>query len=52
MRLCVNLKDVNKALIPERYPLPTMEELTMKVSGAMVFSIIDFEMELSATAAK
>jgi len=43
VRLCVNLKDVNMALIPERYPLPTMEELTMKVSGAMVFSIIDLK---------
>jgi len=36
VRLCVNLKDVNKALIPERYPLPKMEELNMKVSGAII----------------
>jgi len=43
VRLCVNLKDVNKALIPERYPLPTMEELTMKVAGATVFSKIDLK---------
>jgi hypothetical protein len=26
--LCVNLSKANQALIPERYPLPTMEELT------------------------
>ena len=43
VRLCVNLKDVNKALIPERYPLPTMEELAMEVAGAMVFSKLDLK---------
>ena len=41
VRLCVNLSAVNKALIPERYPLPTMEELTEKVAGCTVFSKID-----------
>ena len=43
VRLCVNLKDVNKALVPERYQLPTMEELTMKVAGATVFSKLDLK---------
>jgi len=43
MRLCVNLKNVNKALTPERHPLRTMEELTMKVAGATVFSIVDLK---------
>ena len=41
VRLCVNLTAVNKALIPERYPLPTMEELTEKIAGCTVFSKVD-----------
>jgi hypothetical protein len=40
-RLCVNLSEVNKALIPERYPLPTMDELTEHLSGCTIFSKID-----------
>jgi hypothetical protein len=31
----------NKAIIPDRYPLPTMQELTEKVAGCTVFSKID-----------
>jgi RNase H-like domain found in reverse transcriptase/Integrase zinc binding domain/Integrase core domain/Reverse transcriptase (RNA-dependent DNA polymerase) len=41
VRLCVNLTAVNKAVIPDRYPLPTMEELTEKLAGSNVFSKID-----------
>jgi RNase H-like domain found in reverse transcriptase/Reverse transcriptase (RNA-dependent DNA polymerase)/Integrase zinc binding domain/Integrase core domain len=41
VRLCVNLKEVNKALIPEKFPLPTMDELTEKVAGCKIFSKID-----------
>jgi hypothetical protein len=38
VRVCVNLSDVNKALVPRRYPLPTMEELTERIAGSTVFS--------------
>jgi hypothetical protein len=41
VRLCVNLTDVNKALIPEKFPLPTMDELTEKIAGCTVFSKVD-----------
>jgi hypothetical protein len=41
VRVCVNLSDVNKALIPQRYPLPTMEELTEQIAGSTVFSKLD-----------
>lgn len=41
LRLCVNLTDVNRAIIPERYPLPTMDELTETIAGSVVFSKID-----------
>ena len=43
VRLCVNLKDVNRALTPDRYPLPTMVELTMKVAGVTMFSKVDLK---------
>jgi hypothetical protein len=41
LRLCVNLTAVNKALILDRYPLPTMDELTAKLTGSTVFSKVD-----------
>ncbi len=34
IRICANLTAVNKALIPERYPLPTMAELTERLAGS------------------
>lgn len=43
IRLCVNLKDVNKAVIPTRYPLPTMDELTSTLAGSKIFSKIDLK---------
>lgn len=41
VRLCVNLTAVNKAIIPQRFPLPTMDELTARIAGNTVFSKID-----------
>jgi hypothetical protein len=44
IRICTNLSDVNKAVVPERYSLPTLEELTElteKMAGCTVFSKID-----------
>jgi hypothetical protein len=41
VRLCVNLTSVNKALVPERFPLPTMEEQTERLAGMTVFSKLD-----------
>jgi hypothetical protein len=46
VRVCVNLSDVNKALIPQRYPLPTMEELTEQIAGSTLFSKLDLEPEV------
>jgi len=34
IRICVNLSHFNRALIPERYPLATMEELTERIAGS------------------
>ena len=41
LRMCVNLTDVNTAIIPDSFPLPTMDELTAKVAGSTVFSKLD-----------
>lgn len=41
LRLCVDLTDVNKAIIPDKYPLPTAEELTSHFHGSTVFSKMD-----------
>ena len=41
LRICVDLRVVNKAIIPDRYPLPTTEELTAQFHGSTVFSKLD-----------
>lgn len=41
LRLCVDLRAVNKAIIPDKYPLPTTEELTAQFYGSTVFSKLD-----------
>ena len=41
VRVCVNLSAANKALIVDKYPLPTMEEMTSQLAGNTVFSKID-----------
>jgi len=43
IRLCVNLEEVNKAVISTRYPSPTMDELASTLAGAKVFSKIDLK---------
>jgi hypothetical protein len=41
LRICVNLSSVNKAIVLQRYPLPTMEKLTERITGSTVFSKLD-----------
>ena len=41
IRLCVDLKAVNKAIIPDKYPLPTIEELSAEFHHSAVFSKLD-----------
>ena len=41
IRLCVDLREVNKAVIPDQYPLPTVNELFHTFRGAAVFTKID-----------
>ncbi|KAK7098152.1 hypothetical protein V1264_002510 [Littorina saxatilis] len=41
MRVCIDLRPLNKALKQEHYPLPVMEDLLPRLSGAKVFSKLD-----------
>ena len=41
IRICVDLTTVNKAIVPDRYPLPTIDELAEFFAGSRFFSKID-----------
>jgi hypothetical protein len=41
MRMCVNYRALNKATVENRYPLPRIDDLFDRPSGAKVFSRID-----------
>ncbi|KAJ8356711.1 hypothetical protein SKAU_G00195050 [Synaphobranchus kaupii] len=41
IRMCVDLREPNKAVIMDSYPLPHMDELLSSLGGATVFSTID-----------
>ncbi|XP_030578829.1 uncharacterized protein K02A2.6-like [Archocentrus centrarchus] len=41
VRVCVDLKRLNKAVKRERYILPTLEDIAPKLAGAKVFSTLD-----------
>ncbi|XP_038058795.1 uncharacterized protein K02A2.6-like [Patiria miniata] len=41
IRLCVDLRRLNKAVVRERYTIPTVEEVLGKVAGAQIFSLLD-----------
>ncbi len=37
LRVCVDLRAINKVVIPNRYPLPSIEELTTHFHGSIIF---------------
>ena len=39
--LCLDPKDVNKAIRREHHPIPTLEEITPKLAGAKLFRKLD-----------
>uniref|UniRef100_A0A9J7XM44 Reverse transcriptase domain-containing protein n=1 Tax=Cyprinus carpio carpio TaxID=630221 RepID=A0A9J7XM44_CYPCA len=43
IRMCVDLREPNKAVIIDSYPLPHMEELLTALAGSTMFSTIDLE---------
>ena len=41
LRICLDPKDLNKAIEREHYPLPTIEDIAPRLYGAKLFSILD-----------
>lgn len=41
VRLCVDLREPNKAIVMDSFPLPHMDDIFSNMSGATVFSTID-----------
>ncbi|XP_048586200.1 uncharacterized protein K02A2.6-like [Nematostella vectensis] len=51
LRMCIDFRKVNEAIIRERYPIPTMQEMLAALNGSKVFSKLDlkqgfFQLEL------
>ena len=43
IRICLDPKDLNKAIMREHYPMPTIEDIATRLAGAKVFSILDIK---------
>lgn len=41
LRVCVDLREANKAVVRERYPIPRIQDLLRQLSGAKMFSTLD-----------
>ena len=41
IRICLDPKDLNKAILRENYPIPTTEDIASRLHGAKVFSVLD-----------
>ena len=41
IRMCLDPKDLNRAVRREHYKIPTVEEIVADLTGATVFSVID-----------
>lgn len=43
IRLCLDMRQANRAIIRERYPIPTVDELLQSMNGSMFFSKLDLK---------
>ena len=41
LRICIDPKDLNRAIKRSHYPMPTIEEVAIKLSKAKVFTVLD-----------
>jgi hypothetical protein len=41
MRLCIDYRELNKATVKKKYPLPRIDDLFNQLYGSQVFSKID-----------
>lgn len=43
IRLCVDMRRANEAIMRERHPIPTIDEITQGMNGSSVFSKLDLK---------
>lgn len=43
IRICIDMRRANKAVLREKYPMPTIEDLLPKLKSASVFSSLDIK---------
>ena len=43
IRLCVDYKKINKHIVIDQHPLPTVDEIFARLSGAKIFSKFDLK---------
>lgn len=43
LRLCLDPENLNKAIVRQNYPIPTLEELTSKVRDKKYFTVLDLK---------
>ena len=41
VRICLDPRDLNKAINREHYKMPTLEEITCQLAGAQYFTVLD-----------
>ena len=41
LRICLDPKDLNKAIKQEHHPIPTLDDITPRLHGSTLFSILD-----------
>ena len=43
IRLCIDMRRANEAILRERHPIPTIDEITQAMNGSCVFSKLDLK---------
>ena len=47
IRLCIDMRRANEAILRERHPIPTVDEILQSLKGSKVFSKLDLKWGLS-----
>ena len=46
LRICLDPKDLNRAIQHHHYPLPTIEDIATRLYGAKLFTVVDVKVGL------